>query len=73
MAADLWCVVQCSGDRPDDTYIYGPIEDQQTAERFAAFVTTEIDPARAYRLGSHTQELLNWYAIKPGYIPIEQA
>jgi hypothetical protein len=61
MAADLWCVVLRTGDRPDDTYVYGPIEDQQTAESLATFLTAEVDPATAQPLSSPTQELLAWY------------
>lgn len=73
MAADLWCVILRSGDRPDDNICYGPFPDQQTAERFAAFLTAEVDPATARPLESPVSELLAWYATMPGYIPIEQA
>lgn len=53
-----WVVVQRSGDRPDDTYVYGPLTDKETASRFADFLTTEVDPARAYALESPVPELL---------------
>jgi hypothetical protein len=59
----MWVVIQRSGDRDDDVYVYGPFEGQDAADRFARFVTTEVDPAKAYRLGSPLVELLAWYEI----------
>jgi hypothetical protein len=53
-----WVVVVRSGDRDDDTYVYGPLDDGQIAARFADFMTTEVDPARAYRIEPPTPELL---------------
>jgi hypothetical protein len=69
-----WIVLLRSGSRPDDTTCYGPFPDQQTAERFAAYLTVEVDPAIASPLQSPVRELLAWYDNQPGsYIPIEQA
>lgn len=34
--------------------------DQATAERFAAYVTREIDPARVVKAADPVSELLNW-------------
>jgi hypothetical protein len=53
-----WVVVVRSGDRDDDTYVYGLLPDKGTACRFADFLTTEVDPAHAYRLESPVPELL---------------
>lgn len=53
-----WVVVLRAGDRPDDTYVYGPLADKEIADRFADFLATEVDPARAYRIESPVPELL---------------
>lgn len=55
---EQWVVILRTGDRPDDTYVYGPLADKATAGRVADFLTTEIDPARAYLLESPVPELL---------------
>ena len=39
---------------------------EETARNFAKFVTSEIDPAVAIRLGSATDELLRWRAHVAG-------
>lgn len=41
-------------------YAYGPFTDREEAERFAAFVTAEIDPAEVRRLLSPVAGLLAW-------------
>lgn len=53
-----WVVVLRCGDRPDDTYVYGPLADKDTASRFADFLTTEVDPAHALAITSPVPELL---------------
>ena len=40
--------------------VFGPFTDREDAERFAAFATAEIDPARVVPLLSPVAELLNW-------------
>lgn len=68
---DQWVVVLDSGmPRP---YVYGPIDNEFTARKFAQFLTAEVDPAFACQLRSAMGELLTWHDTKPGYIPIEQA
>lgn len=58
---EAWVVVLRSGDRDDDTYTYGPLAGREQAERFAEFLTSEVDPAKAYRLRSPVDEFLSWY------------
>ncbi len=50
-----WVVVLHSGD---DIYVYGPLADRDDASRLADFLTTQVDPARAYPLDSPVPELL---------------
>jgi len=66
-----WVVVLGRGMPLPD--VYGPIDNEFTARKFAEFLTTEVDPAFARQLRSPMGELLTWYDTKPGYIPIEQA
>jgi len=40
--------------------VFGPFSDREDADRFAAFATAEIDPARVVPLLSPVAELLNW-------------
>jgi hypothetical protein len=68
---DQWAVVLDVGD--GELVIYGPIDDEGTARKFAQYLTAEVDPATACRLRSPVRELLAWHDTKPGYIPIEQA
>ena len=56
-----WVVILRSGDRDDDTYVYGPIRDKEWAEKFADYLTTEVDPARAYLMTSPLPELLTFW------------
>lgn len=56
-----WVVVMRTGDRDDDAYVYGPLSDADVARRFADFMTTEVDPARVYRVESPVPELLQFW------------
>jgi hypothetical protein len=56
-----WAVVLRTGDRPDDYYVYGPLCSKNNAERFAKYLTAEVDPAWALEVHSPMTELLNWY------------
>lgn len=56
-----WAVVLRTGDRPDDLYLYGPLGSKANAERFAKYLTAEVDPAWALEVQSPMTELLNWY------------
>lgn len=56
-----WVVIQRSGDRDDDVYVYGPLYTEETATHFADFITSEVDPARPYRLDSPVMELLTFW------------
>lgn len=40
--------------------VFGPFASRPEAERFAAFITEEVDPAVVRVLCSPTLELLNW-------------
>lgn len=40
--------------------VFGPFRDRKEAEHFAAFATTEIDPAEVRPLLSPVLELLGW-------------
>jgi hypothetical protein len=42
---------------------WGPFASLLEAEKFARYVTAEIDPAQVMRLLSPAGELLNWYAF----------
>lgn len=44
----------------DQGSVYGPFAFKTDADRFARFVTQEIDPAEVRRLCSPVLELLNW-------------
>jgi hypothetical protein len=44
-------------DRPG---AYGPFDDRSSADRFADFLTTEVDPAHIEQLHDPVTELLNW-------------
>lgn len=51
--------------------VFGPFATRVEADRFAAFVTEEVDPAEVRILCSPVVELLNWRdhcvpAVKPG-------
>lgn len=59
-------------EESNGTYAYGPfdVDDRDVAERLAAFLTAEVDPARvvpvervgpAVRWKSALVELLNWH------------
>ncbi len=61
MSADVWVVILRSGNRDDDTYVYGPLAGQEQAEQFAEFLTREVDPAKAYRVESPIGQVLSWY------------
>jgi len=39
---------------------YGPFDDRASADRFAAFLTSEVDPATVEQLHDPVTELLNW-------------
>ncbi|NUW45595.1 hypothetical protein [Nonomuraea rhodomycinica] len=45
---------------PEQRIPFGPFTDEQEAQRFAAFLTAEVDPAVVERLCSPATELLNW-------------
>jgi hypothetical protein len=49
---------------PNDKYeyAYGPFDNRALAERFAAYLADEVDPARVVRLSSPTRSLLDWRA-----------
>jgi hypothetical protein len=55
----MWAVVLGSHQpyHASACWIFG---DQDTAERFAAYVTAEIDPAQVLKAQDPVQELLNW-------------
>lgn len=57
-----WMVILKSGDRMDDMYCYGPFDDQREAQRFADFLTKEVDPAIPRPLKSPSVELMSWIA-----------
>jgi hypothetical protein len=44
----------------DPPKVYGPFRDPLTAERFAEFLATEVDPAVKVPLTDPAIELLNW-------------
>jgi hypothetical protein len=55
-----WMVILKSGERMDDMYCYGPFDDETSAQRFADFLTKEVDPAVPCLLRSPSLELMNW-------------
>jgi hypothetical protein len=62
----MWVVVLGS-HQPYQTSACWVFDDQDTAERFAAFVTREIDPAQVVKALNPVSELLNWREhIAPG-------
>lgn len=58
MSTTRWVVLLRTGH--DDTYPYGPFDDLDDANRFAAFMSDEVDPARVFRLQSPMTELLTF-------------
>jgi hypothetical protein len=56
-----WAVVLRTGDQPDQQYLYGPIDDEAHAERFAEYLTKEVDPAHVERMHSPLAEMLRWH------------
>jgi hypothetical protein len=44
----------------DQPGAYGPFDDRASADRFADFLTTEVDPAHIEQLHDPVTELLNW-------------
>lgn len=55
---DQWIVLLDTGR---ERFAYGPTEDEDTANDFAAFLTAEVDPAVALKLRSPTKELLAYW------------
>lgn len=56
----MWVVVLGSHLRYHSAACWGPFTDQAAAERFAAFITAEVDPAQAIRVMDPVSEALNW-------------
>jgi hypothetical protein len=44
----------------DQPGAYGPFDDRASADRFADFLTVEVDPAHIEQLRDPVTELLNW-------------
>jgi len=55
----LWAVLLDIGTA--DPLVYGPTEDEDTARDFAAFLTTEVEPARVVELLSPTKQLISFW------------
>jgi hypothetical protein len=51
----MWVVLLGPAQR-----VYGPFDDEETAWRFARFVSEEVDPAFVLPLASPVSELLTW-------------
>lgn len=47
-------------------YAWGPFPDKEQADKFASFVTAEIDPAESRPLRSPLNELLSYYDYRTG-------
>lgn len=70
--AESWAVLL---EESNGTYAYGPFDDKDLADSFAAFVTAEVDPARVVPLAevgparpgivwrSALDELLSWREV----------
>ncbi len=58
----MWVVILGSHLPYHSSACWGPFADQAAAERFARFVTDEIDPATAHRVMDPASEVLNWRA-----------
>jgi hypothetical protein len=56
----MWVVVLGSHLRYHSAACWGPFPDEESATRFAAFITAEVDPAKALRVMEPTAEVLNW-------------
>jgi hypothetical protein len=56
----MWVVVLGSHLPYRQSACWGPFDSQAAADRFAAFVTEEIDPAQAIRVTGPASELLTW-------------
>lgn len=56
----MWVVVLGSHLRYHSSACWGPFADQESADRFAAFVTAEVDPAESLRVMDPASEVLNW-------------
>lgn len=54
-----WVVLLQTGQR--EHIPYGPIGDKETADLFAAYLTSEVDPARAVEMRQPTRELLGYW------------
>jgi hypothetical protein len=55
-----WLVILKTGDRLDQLHCYGPFDDEMVAQRFAEYLTKEVDPAIRCPLRDPTLELMNW-------------
>lgn len=49
-------------DSSHGPHVYGPFRDVVEAEKFAEFLTAEVDPASVLRLIPAVDELLGWWA-----------
>lgn len=56
----MWAVVLGSHQPYHASACWGPFADEETAKRFAAYVTREIDPGQVVKLLDPAAELLNW-------------
>jgi len=68
----MWAVILGS-HQPYHASACWIFEDQATAERFAAYVTAEIDPAQVLKAADPASELLNWREHIAPSIPVEPA
>lgn len=50
-------------DSSHGLHAYGPVEDEETATKFAEYLTREVDPARCIRLIDPTDELLSFWTM----------
>jgi len=56
----MWVVVVGSHLPYHSSACWGPFSDQAVADAFAAYVTAEVDPARAMRVMDPVSDLLTW-------------
>lgn len=55
----------------EQQHSYGPFDDRETANRFADFLTAEVDPATVHRLYSPVVSLLGWRDLVERLAPTE--
>ena len=56
---DRWMVLLETG--PHEHVLFGPFDDEATAEHFADYLTDEVDPAKAIKMQSPVMELIAYY------------